>query len=383
MFNIYKSIKHIHKLIIMNSSESINFIEGDCLKLVDTILPNSIDVIYLDPPFDSNRNYVLSADNNVGFNDKWNHDDYEVFIQAVVQKCIIKLKEKGSLFFHISTDRMFIPEKILRQHFPYVQPIFWKKCRSKNNVTSKLGSTIDIIFKCNKHKSAKFNLVYQAKDEKYLNTSFKNSDERGNYALGHIITEPSKKGYMYEYTFQNVVYSPKTGWRIKMEDLAALDADNRLHIPKSKGAKLYKKIYLHENPGKACTDLWDDIHSLAQGSEVRSYPTAKPVELLERIIQISSDPGDIILDPMCGSGTTGLACKNLNRKCILMDQNSEVKSIVNQRIGLTIINNEPNEPNEPNKINVVEEVFETIVVKEPVSKKKIVKRLKQIKSSSK
>jgi len=315
-------------------SKDIHFILGDCLKeLQYHVVDNSVDTIYLDPPFDSNRVYKLSAESDVGFNDKWKEDDYENFIREVIAICFQKLKATGTIFFHISADKMFIPQKILMEKFGIIQPIFWKRCRSKNNVTSKLGATIDVIFKCNKTKKFKFNMVQQAKDEKYLANSYNHSDaERGNYALGHLVTEPSKKGYMYEYEFNGVVYNPKSGWRIKKDELDLLKADNRLHIPKTKNSKLYKKIYLSENPGKPCTDLWDDIHSIAQGSELRKYPTAKPVGLLERIIQISTDEGDLVLDPMCGSGTTGEACKKLNRKCILIDENTEVVPILKERL---------------------------------------------------
>jgi DNA modification methylase len=310
----------------------IHFLLGNCLSLLLTLENESIDTIYLDPPFDSNRNYTLSSNSEIGFKDKWTNDDYENFIKEVITLCFLKLKATGTLFFHISADKMLIPNQVLQKTFLLVQPIFWKRCRSKNNVTSKLGTTIDVIFKCNKSKNFKFNLIQQAKDQKYLDNSYKNSDpERGNYALGHLVTEPSKKGYSYEYEFNGIIYNPSSGWRIKKEELDILKSENRLHIPKTKNSKLYKKIYLSENPGKSCTDLWDDIHSIAQGSEIRKYPTAKPVALLERIIQISSDVGDTILDPMCGSGTTGEACKNLKRKCILMDENKDVIPILESR----------------------------------------------------
>ena len=126
-------------------------------------------------------------------------------------------------------------------------------------------------------------------------------------------------------------FNPTTGWRISKPDLEKLEQDNRLHFPKKIGGKLYKKIYLIENPGKPCTDLWDDIHSISQGSEGRKYPTAKPVKLLERLIEISTDKEDVVLDPMCGSGTTGSACVNLERKCLLNDANREVVEIVKYR----------------------------------------------------
>lgn len=304
---------------------------GHCVQLVNALANESVNVFYLDPPFDSDRVYTLNAENTLGFSDKWTGDQYERFITEVVDACVPKLAKDGSLFFHISAECMFVPEKILRSKFKHVTPIFWKRCRSKNNVKNKLGSTIDIIFKCNKVSKPVFNVVYQSKDEKYLENSFKNKDRRGNYALGHLVTEGTKKGHTYEFTIEGRTFAPASGWRIPLADLEALAADDRLHVPKGLRSKLYKKIYLSENPGKACTDLWDDIHSIGQGSEARMYPTAKPVKLIERIISISSNLGDVVCDPMCGSGTTGTAAENLGRKCILFDCNPDIVPIVKSR----------------------------------------------------
>ena len=201
----------------------------------------------------------------------------------------------------------------------------------QDQMKSKLGSVVDIIWKCNKIKKSKFNLVYQEKDPTYLKNSFKNKDARGNYALGHVVTEKTKKGYVYEINIGGRVFNPTQGWRIKETALKQLIEDDRIHVPTKATANLYKKIYLHENPGKPCTDLWDDIHSISQGKEGRKYPTAKPLKLLERLIQISTDENDYVYDPMCGSGTTAHAAHNLNRKCIINDLNDDVVPIVQSR----------------------------------------------------
>jgi len=291
-------------------------------------------MIYFDPPFNSNRSYKMSVDSDVGFDDKWEDDDYEEFIDKNITKLHKLLKKEGTLFFHISSSCMFIPEKVLRKHFKFVEPIFWKKCRSKNNVKNKLGSVVDIIFKCNKIAKPKFNLVYQEKDEKYLKNSFNNVDERGKYSLGHIVTEKTKSGYKYEITINNKTFNPESGWRIKKEEVERLISEDRIHIPSKPNGNLYKKIYISENPGKPCTDLWDDIHSIGQGSEERRYPTEKPIKLLERLILISTDEGDTVLDPMCGSGTTGEACRKLNRKCVLNDANLDAINVVKKRLAI-------------------------------------------------
>jgi DNA modification methylase len=313
----------------------IKFRLGHCISNISTLADESVRVFYLDPPFDSDRNYTLSVDSAVGFKDKWDGDEYETFIRNVIDTCYPKLMKDGTLFFHISSDKMFVPECILRKKFKFVTPIFWKRCRSKNNVKNKLGATIDIIFKCSKIATPLFHVVHQEKDEKYLANSFKNKDERGNYSLGHLVTENTKKGYMYEFTVGGRTFKPAAGWRIQKEELTTLAAENRLHIPKGANAKLYKKIYLIENPGKPCTDLWDDIHSIGQGSEERKYPTAKPVKLLERILLIASNPGDLVCDPMCGSGTTGAAAATLSRRCWLFDSNPDVLEIVRSRFPAT------------------------------------------------
>jgi len=307
----------------------MKLIIGDSLEVK---LSEKFTMIYFDPPFNSARDYKLNVNSELGFTDKWNADEtYEKFIEKNIDKLYSLLENNGTLFFHISTSCMFIPEKILRKKFKLVEPIFWKKCRSKNNVKNKLGSTIDIIFKCNKISKPKFNLVYQEKNPEYLENSYKNKDDRGNYSLGHLITENTKKGHMYEVKIGPRTFNPQSGWRIKEEDLQILIRENRVHLPKKKDAKLYKKIYLRENPGKLCTDLWDDIHSISQGNEERKYPTAKPVKLLERLIKISTDEGDSVYDPMCGSGTTGEACKNLKRNCVLNDSNEDIIPIVRGR----------------------------------------------------
>ena len=304
---------------------------GSCNDYIKTLNDKSVQMIYLDPPFNSDRNYTMSVGSSVGFADKWDDASYEKFIDETILELTRVLKLDGTLYFHISAVCMLIPQMVLTKHFKFVTPIFWKKCRSKNNVKHKLGATIDVIFKCTFKDKAKFNVVLQDKDPTYLKNSFNNKDSRGNYSLGHLVTEKTKKGYIYEFTSNGVVFNPESGWRIAKIALEKLQNEDRIHFPKKAGGNLYKKIYLSENPGKPCTDLWDDIHSISQGSEGRKYPTAKPVKLLERLIQISTDKDDVVLDPMCGSGTTGSACVNLERNCLLNDMNNDVVDIVKSR----------------------------------------------------
>ena len=321
--------------------------KGDALKLSKEIESNSIDVVYFDPPLNTGRDFKLDATaqgEKIKFSDKWDSDEaYRQFIEPVVVQMARVLKDDGSLFFHISAAEMFIPELVCREHFKNVKPIFWKKSRSKNNVKKRLGATIDVIFQCSNSSQPKFNPVYQPLDSYYLENSYKNKDERGNYALGHLVNgrtrridpekerekpEGKRRLYTYEHT-DGRSWSPPNGWRLSKDELLSLIKQGRVHFPRANG-NLYRKIYKHESKGKPATDLWDDIHSIAQGSE-RFYPTQKPDKLLERIIEMSSDPGDIVLDPMAGSGTTPAAARRLGRKYIAFDISEESIRIMKEK----------------------------------------------------
>jgi len=232
-----------------------------------------------------------------------------------------------------------MPSMICSKFFRRVQPIFWKRSRSKNNVKTKLGACTDVIFWCSHVEKPKFNMVYQPLDSYYAENSYKNKDDRGNYALGHVCytktqaPDKSKSDRYYSIVHNGKAYSPTYGWRMSLDDLEALIKDDRIHFPKNKkNANPYKKIYAHESKGKPSTDYWDDLHSIAMGSEERVYPTQKPVALMKRIIEMSTDVGDTILDPVAGAGTTGVAASLLDRHYIMFDISEDAIETCKRRI---------------------------------------------------
>ena len=317
-----------------------NITLGDSRELLKQLQDKSIQTIYFDPPFNSSRTYRLTSNkDSVGFDDLFDSDqEYIDLVEPMVKECARSLKKDGSFFFHISADQMLIPNMICSKYFKKVQPIFWKRSRSKNNIKTKLGACTDVIFWCAHVDKPKFNMVYQPLDAYYAENSYKNKDNRGNYALGHICytrtqaPDPIKTpDRYYSITNNGVTYSPKYGWRMSKDNLLSLIKNDRIHFPQKKGNP-YKKIYAHESKGKPSTDYWDDIHSIAMGSEERVYPTQKPVALLKRIIEMSSDPGDMILDPVAGSGTTGVAASLLDRNYTLFDISADAIDACKRRV---------------------------------------------------
>ena len=109
---------------MMTEIGNIKIHNENCLHMLKNIDKESIQTIYLDPPFNSKRDYQLTVDNSLGFTDKWTDNDYTKFITELIDFSIPLLTKNGTLYFHISSDCMFIPESILRSKFKSVTPIF-------------------------------------------------------------------------------------------------------------------------------------------------------------------------------------------------------------------------------------------------------------------
>lgn len=309
---------------------------GDSLDVLPQ-LERKYRTIYLDPPFNSNRDYTYSAlGERFGFLDTWEEGEYERWLDRLIGICKTKLLPDGTLFFHISAELSLAPHLILQKHFKKVEPIFWKKAHGKNTVKNKLGAVIDIIYKATDNGS-KFNLLHVPLDEYYFEHSYRNKDTHGLYALGSIKHDKTRSGHMYIIERDGITYRAPHGWKIPRERLAALMREDRIHFAKpKKGTKegmLYKKLYKHETKGKPLSNLWDDIHYITRTTQdERLYPTQKPATLLKRIIELSSDPGDWVLDPVAGSGTTGAAAMSSGRNVTLIDVNHEAIKVMRKRL---------------------------------------------------
>lgn len=288
------------------------------------------DLIYLDPPYETNRTFsVNSLDDDTGFEDKWKDNLYVDWLDKLINHLEIMLTPIGTLVLHISSENSFVAESVLRKYFKKIQKIYWKRCHGKNTVKNKLGEVIDIIFACSNINNI-FNLLRTPIDENSV-WAFKNKDDVGQYSLGALKHDRTRSGYMYTIEKDGIVYENKYGWKQKKEIVEDLIKQNRIHFA-SKQKNMYIKIYKHEHNGIPLSNLWTDIHSITRTSkDPRLYPTQKPQKLLERIIKLYSNENSYILDPVCGSGTTGFVGDKLNRKCILCDINKDTLDIIKKR----------------------------------------------------
>jgi len=194
--------------------------------------------------------------------------------------------------------------------------IVWQRTSSHND-SKKWGSVNDTIFFYSKGDDYVWNPVFTGHEAKYVADFYRLKDERGIYRLDHIIRSASmgpRPNLAYEYKG----YTPQWGWRMVRGKLEALDKDGRIQW--SKSGRPYLKRYLDEQKGTAIKSNITDIPPIgAQAQERLGYPTQKPQGLLERIIEASSNKGDIVLDPFCGCGTTVHAAQKLGRQWIGID----------------------------------------------------------------
>jgi DNA modification methylase len=296
--------------------------------------------IYLDPPYASGRDYKFAdADKVAVFTDKFTPDHYKEWLSRLVSLCKKRLTKDGTLWFHIAAEYSFVPEQVLVSEFKEVEKIFWKKSHGKNTVKNKMGAVIDILFRCYSSTPV-FHLQYVPLDAHYFEMSYRNKDEKGLYALGSLRFDKTRSGNLYDITHDGVVYKAPYGWKVKKEEMERLLAEKRIHFVKpteKREANLYKKLYKTECKGKPLSNLWDDISYITRTQEdPRTYPTQKPLKLLERILAISTNEGDWVLDPTAGSGTTGIAAHRLQRNCAMIDLNEDGKTIFTKRLsGLT------------------------------------------------
>ncbi|MCX7599261.1 MAG: DNA methyltransferase [Armatimonadetes bacterium] len=339
---------------------------GDNLEVLRRyIADESVDLIYLDPPFNSKATYnVLFKEKNGtsaaaqirAFDDFWHWDisaeeAYREVVQgggkiadlldalrrflgsndmmAYLTMMAIRLKElhrvlkpTGSLYLHcdptashylkLVLDAIFGPENFRNE-------IIWKRAQPKAHATRRFPSSHDTVFAYSRSAATRFNPVRGTHDETYVDKFYRfvEEDTGRRYTLADL-TNPNKARPNLTYEFP-----PGSGvvrvWRWTRQRMMREWRKGRVIVPPGGGVVRYKR-YLDEMPGPTVTDVWTDIEHLhGSHKEALGFPTQKPEALLDRIIRASSNEGDLVLDPFCGCGTTVVVAERLHRRWIGID----------------------------------------------------------------
>jgi site-specific DNA-methyltransferase (adenine-specific) len=350
---------------------------GDNLKVMERMPLSCVDLIYLDPPFKSDQNYNLVYKTMTGkpvpeqaqaFCDTWDMDaekeklaksmpvlmrekgvaDYYVefwrlWVQALrhtqphlmayliymVQRLLYMktiLRPTGSLYLHCdSTASHYI--KIMLDgifgHQNFRNEIIWK--RTTVHSDSKTWSRVsDTILFYTKSDTFTWNRPRKPHSKEYLTSKYNKDDGDGRvYMLDNMTSPHPRPNMMYEW---KGFPFPTAGWRYSKETMAKLDEEGRVWYPRHKDGSFDTsrrprlKRYLAASAGQIIDNVWTDISPVnSQARERLGYPTQKPLDLLKRLIEASSNKGDVVFDPFCGCGTTVYAAQETGRDWIGCD----------------------------------------------------------------
>jgi DNA modification methylase len=304
-----------------------NYYVGDNITYLATIKSNSINLIYIDPPYNTGRNFF-------NFNDKFHSiQDYIDFIKIRIIECHRCIKPGGNMIIHIEPRISHYFRVICDDIFGinnFKNEIIWQTGGNAKNLyqLNRFHDTI-IVYSKKGLKNPVFNPIYFPYDEEYRkksNIKICTTHQKEYITTAIYNSQPEvnpRVNLRYEWNGNN------KQWYVTKEKMELLDADDRLQY-NSKGIPRIKR-FLDEMEGIPLRDIWTDINN-TQMSEKLKYATQKPVKLLERIITLYSNENDICMDIFAGSGTLGRACITLNRKYLLIDINEDGKKIFTKSI---------------------------------------------------
>ncbi len=322
----------------MNTSPVNRLILGDNLEILKGMNGETVDLIYLDPPFFSNRNYEViwgDAGEKRSFEDRWEGgmEHYIGWLKERVEHMHRVLKPTGSIFLHCDWHAdAYIRVGILDKVFGadnFRNHIVWKRTNAKNNITLRFGINTDSIFFYSKSADFKFNLLRGAYSSEQL-SRYKQEDEKGLYRLENL-TAPGKSR---QFLWRGVHPGENRSWSLSEKNLEELYNQGLIALQKDgRPRKDGLKKYLSDAEGALLGNSWDDIERIANTSHERiGYPTQKPLALLERIIKCASDEGALVLDPFMGGGTTIAAADKLGRRWLGIDQSPQAVKVTEYRL---------------------------------------------------
>jgi DNA modification methylase len=348
---------------------------GDNLDILKRYLKDeSVDLVYLDPPFNSAQNYNAffhekdgtdAASQIHAFEDTWHWDietkkaydavtespgkvsdvmqafytflggnDMMAYLTMMSSRLVELrrvLKSTGSLYLHCDPTASHYLKLLLDAVMGpdnYRNEISWKRSQPKSHTTINFSNCRDIILRYSKTQDAVFNKVFGKHDPDYIEKFYRFTDPDGRrYRLGDI-TNPNKNRPNLTYEFLGV----KRVWRWTKDRMQKAYEQGLIYQSKP-GSVPQEKRYLDKMEGQPLSDDWSDIEHLhGANAEALGYPTQKPVALLERIILASTNPGGLVLDPFCGCGTTIDAAEKNGRDWIGIDVTQLAISLIKNRL---------------------------------------------------
>lgn len=299
---------------------------GDCLDRLKGLPDQCIDLIYIDPPFNSNRDYEVfwgETKEKRGFEDR--HASTQAYLEFMRPRCVELsrvLKHTGTFYFHCDWHANAYVRVMLDDIFGqnnFQSEVIWRRNMAKGLAFKAFPRNHDTIYSYVGGPKFTWNaptIPYEADnlDEKTAKKYSQRDSDGRRYQLTSLLNpNPNRPNLTYEFLGVRRV------WRWTRERMEAAYQSGLVVQPRPAAVPRLKR-YLDEQEGRPLDDVWTDIPPLnSQATERLGYPTQKPKELLKRIIEASSNPNDVILDAFCGCGTALHAAEELGRQWIGID----------------------------------------------------------------
>lgn len=300
---------------------------GDCLQQLPRLPDACIDLIYIDPPFNSNRNYEVfwgETKEKRGFEDR--HASTAAYVDFMRPRCVQLarvLKPTGSFYYHCDWHASHYVKVMLDQIFGenfFQNEIVWKRTSAHGNVGKRYAIVEDRLLFYVNSRDWTWNAPYLSYSDEYIESHYGQIEQgSGKRFTTRDLTasmQRASKGQLYEWKGIRPVAT--RCWAYTRDKMHEFEEQGRLVYGETGVPRL--KLYLDDMPGVPCDTVWTDIPPInSQAVERLGYPTQKPIALLDRIIKSSSNPGQIVLDAFCGCGTALVSAQNLGRRWIGID----------------------------------------------------------------
>ena len=348
---------------------------GDNMDVLRELPDECVDLVYLDPPFNSNHNYVAAFGDKgrveAQLRDIWRwtvetetayqrlpHGKlldainairlvngansamaaYALFMGRRLAELHRVLKSTGSLYLHCDPTANWLLRVLLDTIFGagnFINEISWLRSQTRSSISRRYRKAHDTILFYGKGKRYRFNLTYKTLSEASLKI-YSKVDDKGRYRLVPLLVSGKRNGetgQVWQGVDPNQRGKNGMHWVTIPENLNSYEKDGRIVWPQKKGGAPQLKYYLEDNPGVPVNDFWDDVAFMSsQSDESVGYPTQKPLALLERIINASSDNDELVLDPFCGCGTAADAAAKLGRGYLGIDVSAIAVRVMEQRL---------------------------------------------------
>lgn len=314
-------------------------IYGDNLKAMLTLadrpdLYGKVQLIYIDPPFATQSRFV-DADDRTAYEDSLGGADYIEAMRVRLAAMRDLMSDSASIYVHLDSIMVFPIKLIMDELFgpsQFRSMITRIKCNPKNFTSRQYGDVVDYILFYSKTKEYVWNQPYIEWDEETAAAQYSYMEEGTGRRYKKVpVHAPGTRNGSTGSEWRGRMPPPGKHWVLTPTRLDDLDAQGRIYWSPTGNPR--RKIYLDESPGIKVSNIWTEFRDTQnQNARTTGYPTEKNLHMLERIVSASSEPGGLVLDAFCGSGTTLAAADVLGRKWIGIDSSAEAIRTTTRRL---------------------------------------------------